>query len=769
MKRNKKTGKRRPNNGSNFETEQNGINKKFKSKSRTQLRKQTVAKKCDKAKKNAAKSCCKNKSVLRNAKSLCPCKQCSVKRPNNASFSKTQLAANDCEISQKNDEKHLKKQKRKRTFEKKTRPTKKLSVKLNCEKLVKSTSVLNCLKAPKTSAKTEQPRLDKNCQGSNCALPVRFRTSKKSKSLLKYVLKQQNVKELASHNKCSCCQKCISKLMRFIKVEIARQGCVWMRNSPKPKVKSSQSFMSRKLNGNAFSKVSFAKSSQATKYKRNSFKAQGVKTQNYAKKAKHCKKSYSDTNRLNFKHSTTKKRMRNCQNNLTETTDATPPLCTSAAEKSQSSPTTPKNEDKGIEKEKGSKKDKAAVPEVSAGVQENPTHKIEIPDSITLKNNALQSHSDFNMFLPDAETKLKTLSHNAFHKVTDNKKMHLPTPGNHGDQIWLIEDIYKRPTKKTESKKRKQNVVKLEAVQPQQTPKQKYPPTETDTNAANESDMANKYKRMLIPAVSAGTSVAAYTDESVLTLNPTFEHGTTEKTEWNTISAQKQVDASAREKTNYKPHKQKDRLKSKVIKITRKSTRHCKPSQAIAKRKNQKRAKITRVKCIRKSNTKSKQQKKVKGVAMKLTVKAAEQSKKSRKNKKNVESKWKLLTAAVIKKLKSAIQKRLIEANDLDKKEHKKKTKPQIAPMPRTGKHRTNTANWMNISDDSSNFFLSSQKNQISESSIDLDDELIEEAEQLKPRAPCPSARIPTFIAMIKTAIRDLTPFGLTGKKAIAK
>lgn len=37
------------------------------------------------------------------------------------------------------------------------------------------------------------------------------------------------------------------------------------------------------------------------------------------------------------------------------------------------------------------------------------------------------------------------------------------------------------------------------------------------------------------------------------------------------------------------------------------------------------------------------------------------------------------------------------------------------------------------------------------------------------PGAPVPSARVPTFIAMVKTAIRDLRPFHITGKDAIAK
>uniref|UniRef100_F6SSF8 H15 domain-containing protein n=2 Tax=Ciona intestinalis TaxID=7719 RepID=F6SSF8_CIOIN len=84
------------------------------------------------------------------------------------------------------------------------------------------------------------------------------------------------------------------------------------------------------------------------------------------------------------------------------------------------------------------------------------------------------------------------------------------------------------------------------------------------------------------------------------------------------------------------------------------------------------------------------------------------------------------------------------------KSQSKKKKQLQIAPMPRA-EHRGKTK--------------TSKQIKKSESGSDA----AFEAWKKHPNAPVPSARVPTYIAMVKTAIRDLTPFDITGRDAISR
>ena len=88
---------------------------------------------------------------------------------------------------------------------------------------------------PKTQHSSQLPNVSAEATARNKYLPTcrsaksipRLPKRKKSKSLLKFVLKKQKLMGLANKEQCGCCQKCIGQLMQFIKVETARQGFAW--------------------------------------------------------------------------------------------------------------------------------------------------------------------------------------------------------------------------------------------------------------------------------------------------------------------------------------------------------------------------------------------------------------------------------------------------------------------------------------------------------------------------------------------------------------
>jgi len=768
-----------------------------------------VAKKCAAKRKRAKKSCCKNKTLLRTAKSLCNCKQCTEKSGDEAESSAIEHTVTDNDDYKTDNEKlemsDVQKSNSKIAPETLKRPERKISMRFNCGQLKKSGSVLK--KTPATSAKVAQPRLEK-AQVSNSAKPLRHRTGKKSKSLLKYVLKQQNVRELASHDKCSCCQKCISKLMRFIKVEIARQGCMWRKRSPSPNLRPARSCLSYKSNKYKIrsdpSKLETARSSGSGRRlqhrtrtknhsKRKSLRPQGVKARENRKKRPRAKKLRGNK-QLKDTHlrSRTKRRYRKTPKKQKTSTDdeMSIPSTSTGVEMKEEDPTKPAS---SMEK---SNQDEPTVPEVSAGVPENSSnatiYELKIPDySYLPKRNGRTPQIGFYMHLPDGENHLKTWLKTALSQELEKKNKPMPAPGNHGDQFWILENNQQKSLRKEACKlsdiRMSKKTEKLDC-----TSMQKYkslPMGEViQINIKNDS----KCKYMLIPAISAGTGVPIglnnnnnnfsfqspkkpYRKNSV-SKNPYLNNkrnqpNSKEKairqmlpSQTQTTSDESKVGNSLREEKNLKTKNtnKQEKFKPKIIKIARK-TRNSKPNYATTKHRNQN-TKTTRVKYIRKNTKKSKARKRVKAEAIKPSNKVkVGPSQKNRKNKKNIGNKWKLLTNTVIKKLKSAIQKRLVKNNDVNKKVLKRKAKPQLAPMPRAGTPPIEDCSWMGVSDVDSNILMSEL------SDLELDEILCKKNERKKAKAPCPSARIPTLIAMIKTALRDLTPFGATGKRAIAK
>uniref|UniRef100_H2YWB6 H15 domain-containing protein n=1 Tax=Ciona savignyi TaxID=51511 RepID=H2YWB6_CIOSA len=130
-------------------------------------------------------------------------------------------------------------------------------------------------------------------------------------------------------------------------------------------------------------------------------------------------------------------------------------------------------------------------------------------------------------------------------------------------------------------------------------------------------------------------------------------------------------------------------------------------------------------------------------------------AKKSGKGKK----KGKVITKKVTRKTQATQKKRPSPTGVKTKQTRKpkkatKKKSLQIAPMPRAehsrGKERRRKRKQK-----------SAKKNK--------DGETRSSTSEKFPFSPVPSARIPTFIAMVKTAIRDLKPFRITGRDAIAR
>ena len=799
MKRKIKVGKQRQ----NFSPRNTNTQKKTNAKAR----RIKVIKKCV-SKPRRKKKRCKNKTLLRTAQNLCTCKQCIEKSDSEGGQNNVEGINIDFEVcGKKSEEKERKLNKRKSNRDELEEAIKwkdeTLTTKFSCKQLRKSLSTLQ--KAPPTSAKADNGETPKSSKG---VVPIRLRTGKKSKSLLKYVLKQQNVKELTSHDKCSCCQKCISKLMRFIKVEIARQGCMWWKKSPSSLKKTCTACNLNKLNkfNSARTSGKMSQDGRTNKNrKRKSFRRRRVTKRKYIKKQGRRKKFYDTEFQKRRSRYKTKQKQRksprkwkrrsntkavvekvfsSTSNRIEKRHHVSEPSPSTGGEAKDTEVKQNENSPKSSSSNDKSAQTESTIPDVSAGVPEKTnittTYEENIPDNYLPKRNRSKSRLDFNMHLPDGENRLKNLS-----EKEDIKKP-IPVPSSHGDQYWSIKVNYKKSLKKLTCKladvQMKDYMVKLNNTTLRKTHKQNGNPFNVTKPNAKNHNVTNNYKLRLIPAVSAGTSMPVGKNiedfelplkHSDIKVHPGYLVSKNPiKLNQQKLKSIIQVEDSnnskqGKDKNSKKPKKEK-KLKPKIIKITRKTTKNCKTGRVMTKRKIKKtKSKIRRLRYIRKRNPKIKKRKKVRTVAIKSSSKAkVTQTQKGKKSKQNIGSKWKLLTDAVIKRLKSAIQRRLVKNNDVNRKVQRKKIKPRVAPMPRAGKS-SNEDSSCSVSDNDLN--ISIQSSEMLEFSGLPGKKMTNKPKCKRLKVPCPSARIPTFIAMIKTALRDLAPFGLTGKKAIAK
>ncbi|XP_076812566.1 uncharacterized protein LOC143459347 isoform X2 [Clavelina lepadiformis] len=144
-------------------------------------------------------------------------------------------------------------------------------------------------------------------------------------------------------------------------------------------------------------------------------------------------------------------------------------------------------------------------------------------------------------------------------------------------------------------------------------------------------------------------------------------------------------------------------------------------------------------------------------------------TKSTKSSNKKTSRKWKLLSKATIKKIKIKQLKRLAKqqtkkkGKDIMKKQAQSTV--QVAPMPSAmAKCKETKLAIEEIEENGHDSCGRQESKKMTQKISKLIRQLATDTDQ-----PVPSGKSPTFIAMVKTAIRDLKPFNLTGKDAISK
>ena len=729
-------------------------------------------------------------NTLMNANNLCVCRQCNDKRTNEANaYSPVSLNKSENKPTHHENRKIMQNKISKKIIGKNMhKPKNKITWVGDISKIVPGSNQEH------SNAVTKYHH--------SCALPVKYRNGKKSKSLLRYVLKKQKVKQLASHDECSCCQKCIAQLMRFIKVEIARQGCNWIRKKTthlKPHKTSS-----KKKTNKCSSKCKLPPISARIprKARRTAAAKQRRKRRSPVKKTKPSNpKQWKPRKPRKRKHpqGQNTRKAKKPRKHLNDIVD-------NETEKSVITSTTSNTETTAAENitiNDNTRNNELTTPGISTGVMMTDNYKSDNkPENLVTEHNCSTGRQDRDMHLPDAD-KLSRKPRSAklnikmipYCKNTPEPKR----PREQGDQITFKRlkfkmEVQEQNNGKVEETNKKHKNIKFEDVPANHQIKIVEKEKKVDATAQCEEDKqiassdqysddkideaedqdedidesndneddttGHGYYLRSIPTVSAGFAT------SLLPLDFTPEI----KLPTATSSELECETPSSKPKTKDKEKSEKYKKLRSCSTTTRrdnyKKTFPRKSLKPTRKKKNIKKRKII-AKVSRNNRSK---QRKTKSEAIKPSTSKGKAPRSLKRRKKKIfRGKWMNLTDPVIKKLQSTIHRRVTKSNIAAKRTRgKQQLKNYSAPFPRAAGRRNIAKNWgseLCHSDSSEDEIKPTSTSNIYLNTSDV---------QIKGKhgtgeVPGPSARIPTFLAMIKTAVKDLEPFRLSGKRAISK
>ena len=647
-----------------------------------QRNKQIKKKECAQVQKKNDAVCIKTSSTLTNATTLCVCKKCCEKEK--GKLDATQDDASNTSHRQTEGEKKEDTSARNRLKETNS---------------ATSSQWENAKKNQLPRASAKAPSVKSNAPPSKDTR-VR-RNGRRSKSLLKYVLKKQEVKELALKDKCSCCQQCITKLIKFIKLEVARQASLW---GQKKATRQSQRSKNRRKT-NSSTRVPVVSARARTKRKKYKTKTKRKTTRRKTQQHYRC----GIKNKENMKKNISLFTMRTVQSDS---------QLFESGRRSANAKKKPKTEYKALrtETQETDKRDNSVgqplVPRASArNIIHEPVHK-KLEPKVTAKVKYQEKQTlTQKVTLNDAEAKISKPNNSNGQKVVTGLQ--------------------------------KPFIVRRRA----------------GLKAFNMTDKKTHHRNFtLSPSIRAGVPGGMKRARCITKKKTLLDHR-------KELQYRKSRDMKNKERTEkqFKPTEQKRADKSEgqaptasartpsVFKITL--------NQPVINKKKKNR--------IQRHKTKAAQPKHNVTVDPKncMKVKTAEATR---------ENKWTLLTDSVIQRIKQAIQKRLVE-NDVKKKETR--LGEHLVPMPRAGRKRNNLERRLfhsssskvcvDFSDEDSGENIDALMN--CDSLETVESQLDQEDATNLPKAPCPSARLPSFIAMIKTAIRDLKPFGICGKRGISQ